>query len=191
MNNNNTKLRKQLSNNWRKELCFSFIFCCVQPLSPVWLSVTAWTAAQQASLPSPFPRACSKSCPLSQWCHPTISSSVTPFSCLQSFPASGSFLISWFLASGGISSLYQSTRDSASRSVLPMNIQDWFPLGWTCLIFLQSKGLARVSNTTVQKHQFFSIQPSLWSALTSIHDYWKNNSFDYMDLHWQSNVSAF
>ena len=111
--------------------------------------------------PSPSPRACSSSCPLSQWCHPTISSSVVPFSsCLQSFPASGSFLVSQLFASGG-----QGTGASASASVLPMNIQDWFLLGLTGLILLQSKGLSRVfSNTTVQKHQFFSTQPSLWSS---------------------------
>ena len=101
--------------------------------------------------PSPSPRACSYSCPLSQWCHPTISSSVVPFSCLQSFPASGSFLMSRLCASGG-----QSIGASASASVLPMNIQDWFPLGLTGLISLQSKGISRVfSNTTVQRHQFF------------------------------------
>ena len=96
--------------------------------------------------PSPTPRACSNSCPSSQWCHPTISSSVVPFSsCLQSFPASGSFPISPFFASGG-----QSTGVSALASVLPMNIQDWSPLEWTGWISLQSKGLARVfSNTTV------------------------------------------
>ena len=110
--------------------------------------------------PSPTPKACLNSCPSSQWCHPTISSSVIPFSsCLQSFPASESFQISQLFASGG-----QSIGVSASTSVLPMNIQDWFPLGWTGWIFLQSKGLSRVfSNTTVQKHQFFGIQPSLWS----------------------------
>ena len=109
--------------------------------------------------PSPSPRDCSNSCPLSQWCHPTISSSVIPFSsCLQSFPASGSFLMSQLFTSGG-----QSIGDSASASVLPMNIQDWFPLGMTSLISLQSKGLSRVfSNTTVQKHKFFGAQPSLW-----------------------------
>ena len=99
--------------------------------------------------PSPTPRACSNSCPLSRWCHSTISSSVIPFSsCLQSFPASGSFLMSQLCPSGG-----QSNGVSASASVLPMNIQDWFPLGLTGLISLQSKGLSRVfSNTTVQKH---------------------------------------
>ena len=107
--------------------------------------------------PSPAPRACLNSCPLSQWCHPTISSSVVPFSsCLQSFPASGSFPVSLFFASGG-----QSIGMSASASVLPMNIQEWFPLGWAGWISLQSKGLSRVfSNTTVQKHQFFSTQLS-------------------------------
>ena len=110
--------------------------------------------------PSPIPGVYSSSCPLSRWCHPTISSSVIPFSfCLQSFPASGSFQMSQFFASGG-----QSIGASASASVLPMNIQDWFLLGWTGWISLQSKGLSRVfSNTTVQKHQFFGTQLSLWS----------------------------
>ena len=100
--------------------------------------------------PSPTPRAYSNSCPLSRWCHPTISSSVIPFSsCLQTFPASGSFPMSQFFKSGGLS-----LGASASASVLPMNIQNWFPLGLTGLILL-SKGLPRVfSNTTVQKHQF-------------------------------------
>ena len=95
---------------------------------------------------SPSPRACSSSCPLSQWCHPTISSSVVPFSCLQSFPASGSFPRSQFFVSGG-----QSIGASALASVILMNIQDWFPLGLPGLIFLQSKGLSRVfSKTTVK-----------------------------------------
>ena len=109
------------------------------------------------SCPSPTPGVYSNSCPLSQWCHPTILSFVVPFSShLQSFPASGSFPMSQFFAAGG-----QSTRVSTSTSVLPMNIQDWFPLGWTGWI-LQSKGLSRVfSNTTVQKHQFFGAQLSL------------------------------
>ena len=108
--------------------------------------------------PSPSPGACSNSCPLSQGCRPTISSSVVPlFSCLQSFPASGSFLRSQFITSGG-----QSIEVLAS--VLSMNIQNWFPLGLTGWISLQSKGLSRVfSNTTVQKHQLFDPQPSLWS----------------------------
>ena len=110
---------------------------------------------QHARPPCPLPtsRVYSNSCSLSWWCHPTISSSVVPFSsCLQSFPASGSFLMSQFFTSGG-----QSTGVSASASVLPMNIQDWSPLGWTGWISLQSKGLSRAfSNTTLQKHQFFS-----------------------------------
>ena len=103
--------------------------------------------------PSPTPGVNPNSCPLSQWCHPTISSSVIPFSsCPQSFPASGSFPMSQLFASGG-----QSIQVSASTSVLPVNTQDWSPLGWTGWISLQSKGLSRVfSNTTVQKHQFFS-----------------------------------
>ena len=107
--------------------------------------------------PSPAPGAYSNSCPLNWWCHPTISSSVVPFSSrLQSFPGSGSFQMSQFFASGG-----QGIRVSASTSVLPMNIQGWLPLGWTGWISLQSKGLSRVfSNTMVQKHQFFSAQLS-------------------------------
>ena len=117
--------------------------------------------------PSPTPRVYPNSCALSQWCHPTISSSVIPFSssvipfssCPQSFPASGYFQMSHLFASG-----VQSTGVSASTSVLPMNIQDWFTLGLTGWIFLQSKGLSRVfSNTIVQKHQFFGTQPFLWS----------------------------
>ena len=108
--------------------------------------------------PSPTPGACSNLCPSSRWCHPTVSSSVIPFSCLQSFPASGSFPMSQLFASDG-----QSIGASASASVLPMSIQDWSPLGLTGWISLQSKGLSRVfSNTTVWKHQFFSAQPSLW-----------------------------
>ena len=108
--------------------------------------------------PSPNPRFYSNSCPLSQWCHPTISSSVIPFFCLQSFPASGSFPVSQFFASGDQSI-------GASASVLPINIQDWSPSEWTGWISLQSKGPSRVfSNTTVQKQQFFGTQPSLWSS---------------------------
>ena len=107
--------------------------------------------------PSPTPRACSNSCPSSQWCHPAISSSVIPFSCCpQSLPASESFPMSQLFAWGG-----QSIGVSALASVHPMNTQDWSPLEWTGWISLQSKGLSRVfSNTTVQKHQFFSAQPS-------------------------------
>ena len=117
---------------------------------------------QHTRLPCPSPtlRAYSNSCPLSRLCHPTITSSVVPFSSrLQSFPASGSFPMSQFFTSSG-----QSIGTSASASVLPVNIQDWFPLWLTGLISLQSKGLSRVfSNTTVQEHQFYSTQVSLWS----------------------------
>ena len=114
--------------------------------------------------PIPTPRAYSNSCPSSWWYHPTISTSVIPFSsCLQSFPASGSISMCPFFPSGGQSI-------GASASVLPMNMQDWFPLRWTGWVSLQSKGLSRVfSNTTVQRHQL---------TLTSILDYWKNHSFD-------------
>ena len=117
--------------------------------------------------PSPTPGVYSYLCPLSRWCHPTILSCVIPFSShLRSFPASGSFPKSQFFASGG-----QSIEVSASTSVLPVNIQDWFPLGWTGLTSLQSKGLSRVfSSTSVQNHQFFGTRLSLWSTLTSIHE---------------------
>ena len=111
--------------------------------------------------PSPTSGAGSNSCPLSWWWHPTISSSIIPFSsCLQFFPSSGSFQMSYFFPSGG-----QSIGVSASTSVLLMTTQDWSPLGWTGWISLQSKGLSRVfSNTIVQKHQFFGVQLSLWST---------------------------
>ena len=138
--------------------------------------------------PSQSPGACSNSCPLRQWCHRTILSSVIPFSfCLQSFPASGSFLMGRLFESGS-----QSIGASASPSVLPMNIQDWFPLGLTGLISLQSKGLSRVfPNTTVQKHPFFGAETSLWSN-SHIHTWLlKNHSFDCMDLCWQSDITAF
>ena len=114
--------------------------------------------------PSPFPRACSISCPLSRWCHPTISSSIAPFfSYLQSFPVSGSFLMNLLYASGA-----QSIRASASASVLPMNIQDW--LAWSPCCPRDSQELP---NTTVQNPQFFTTQPSLWSDSHPLHDYWK------------------
>ena len=131
---------------------------------------------------------CSNSCPFSWGCHPTISSSVVPFSsCPPSSPASGSFPVSWLSASGG-----QSIGPSASTSVILMNIQSWFPLGWPGWISFLSQGLSRVfSNTTVWKHQFFGVQPSLWSNSQIHNDHWKNHSFDNMDLCRQSNVSAF
>ena len=162
----------------QKRFAFKYIiyqFSSVQSLSRVWLFATLWTAACQVSLSIANSRSLLNSCPLSQWCHPTISSSVVPYSsCLQSFPASGSFQISQFFTSGG-----QSIGVSASASVLPMNTQDWSPLGWTGWISLQSKRLSRVfSNTTVQKHQFFGTQFSSQLTLTSIHDHWKNHSLD-------------
>ena len=125
--------------------------------------------------PSPTPRAYSNSCPSCWWCHPTISSSVISFSsCFQSFPASGAFKLGQFFTSGG-----QNTGVLASASVLPMNIQDWFPLRLTGWISLQSKGLSRVfSNTTVQKHNSSAVSFLYIPTLTSVHDYWKNHSFD-------------
>ena len=137
---------------------FLVVFNSVQSLSHVDSLQPHGLQHARPPCPSPTPGACSNSCPLSQWYHPTISSSVIPFSsCLQSFLASGSFPRSQFFTSGG-----QSIGVSASASVLPMNIQDWCPLGWTGWISLQSKGLSRLlSNTTVQKHQFFSAQLSL------------------------------
>ena len=125
--------------------------------------------------PSPTPRVYSNPCLSSWWCHPTISWSVVPFSSrLQSFPASGPFPKSQFFTSGG-----QNIGVSASTSVLPMSIQDWFPIGWTGWISLQSKGLSRVfSNITVQKHQFFGVQLSLWSNFHMIHNCWKHHKFD-------------
>ena len=161
--------------NWRKflptfnpHLGFSLLFSYKVVSDSLW-----GHGLQHARLPCPslFPGICSKSCPLSQWYHPTISSSVVPFSsCLQFFPASGFFPESHFFISGG-----QNIGASASASVLPVSIQGWFPLGLMHFISLQSKGLSRVfSSTTVPKHQFFGSQPSLWSALPSVHDYWKN-----------------
>ena len=125
------------------------------------MSDSLWTRGlQHASVPSPSwpPRVCSNLCPLSQWCHPTIASSVTPFSsCPQAFPALGSFPVSQLFTSGG-----QRIGASATALVLLMNIQSWFPLGLTGLISLLSKGLSRVfSSITIQNHQFFSAQPSV------------------------------
>ena len=134
------------------------------------------------------PGICSNSCPLSRWCYLTASSSASSFSfCLQSFPASGSFPMSWLFASGG-----HSIGASASASVLPMHIQGWFPLGLTGLISLQSKGLLRAfSSTTIQNHQFFGRQLSLWSNSHICSGNWKNHSIDCKDLCQQSDVSAF
>ena len=135
-------------------------YSSVQSVSRVWLFVTPWLKQGRPPCPSPTPGVYSNSCPLSRWYHPIISSSVVPFSsCLQSFPASGSFQMCQFFASGG-----QSIGVSVSASVFPVNIQDWFHLGLVVWISLQSKGLSRVfSNTTVQKHQLLSAQIFLWS----------------------------
>ena len=142
------------------------MFSSVQSLSHIWHFLRPWTAACQASLSVTNSWSYSNSCPLSRWCHPTISSSVVPFSsCPQSFPASGSFQMSQLFPSDG-----QSIGVSASTSVFTMNTQDWSPLGWTGWISLQSKGLPRVfSNTTVQKHQFFGAQLSFTVQL--LHPY--------------------
>ena len=142
-----------------RKFCICFIYTASVQFSHSVMSASLWPRGLQLArlpCPSPIPGAGSNSCPLSWWCHPTISSSVIPFSSrLQSFPASESFLVSQFFRSGGQSI-------GASASVLPMNIQDWFPLGWTGWISLQSKGLSRVfSNTAAQKHQFFGAQFSL------------------------------
>ena len=142
----------------KEQYWFQQWFSSVQLLSHVQRFATHKLQHTRPPCPSPTSGACSNSCPSSWWCHPTISSSVIPFSsCLQSFPASGSFQMSQLFASGG-----QSTGVSDSTSVLPMNTQDWSPLGWSPKeISLQSKGLSRVfSNTTVQKHQVFCTQLS-------------------------------
>ena len=156
----------------------------VQPLSHIWLFATPWTAACQAFLYITNSWSLLKHMSMES-CHPTISFSVAPLSsCLQSFLASGSFPTSQFFASGD-----QSIGVSASASVLPMKIQDWFPLGSTGLISLQSKGFLRVfSNTTFQNYQCFSFPygPTLTSIMTT-----GKNSFDCMDLYLQSNISAF
>ena len=158
-----------------------FFDCSLLLFSCSVVSNSLWPHELQHARPtcsSPTPGVHPKQCPSSWWCHPTISPSVVPFSsCPQSFPASGSFPVSQLFTSGG-----QSIGASASASVLPMNIQDWFPLELT-LISLQSKGFSRVfSNTTIFKASV------LWPSFlygpthTPIHDYWKNHSFEYTDL---------
>ena len=160
----------------------------VQSLSHVQLFVTPWTAAHQASLSITSSSSLLKLMSIK---------SVMPFNHLilccplllltSIFPRIGAFPMSQLFASGG-----QSIGVSGSTSVLPMNTQDWSPLGWTSWISLQSKELSKVfSNTTVQKHQFFGTQSSLCPVLMSTHDYWKNHIFDETDLCWQSDVSTF
>ena len=154
---------------------FNFYAESVSQSSRVWLFGPYRVQHSRPSCPSPTPRPCSNSWPSSRWCHATISSSVVPFSsCPQSLPASKSFPVSQFFSSGG-----RSIGVSVSASVLPMNIQDWLPLGWTGWISLQSKGLSRVFSTP----QFKSINSLRLSflynpTLTFIQDYGKNHSFD-------------
>ena len=154
---------------------YMHLFCCCSVTQSCLTLVTPWTAAHQTSLSLLSFRVCSNSCALSWWCNPTISSSVIPFSsCRQSFPASGSFQMSHFFASGG-----QSIGASVSSSVLPKNIQNWLPLGWTGWISLQSKGLSKLSLTPQFKTINSSVLSFLYgSTLISIHDYWKSHSFD-------------
>ena len=160
--------------------CCSVAKLCLTPCNPNGLQHT------RLPCPLPSPRACSNSCPSSRWCHPTISSSVISFSsCLQSFPASGSFPVSWLFTSGGQSI-------GASASLLPMNTQDWFPLGWTGWISLQSMGLLRVFQhhslkaSILRCSDFFIVQLSHPYVTTG-----KTIAFDYMALCQQSDVSAF
>ena len=162
------------------------VFFVVQSPSHVWLFLHYELQHARLPYPSLSPGVCSNSYPLSQWCYLTISSFAALFSiCLQSFPGSGSFPVTWLLASGG-----QSTGALASASVLPMNIQGWLSLGLTGLTSLQSKGLSRVfSSTTIQKHQFFRAQPSLGSN-SHIHT-WLQNHTGYTNLCQQSGISAF
>ena len=143
------------------------MFSSVQLLSHVWHFETPWIAAQQASCPSPAPGVHSNSCLSSRWCHPAISSSVIPFSCPQSLPASESFPMSQLFTWHG-----QSIGVSALASVLPMNTQDRFSLEWTVWIYLQSKGPSRVfSNTTVQSINSLPLSFLHSPTLTSIHDH--------------------
>ena len=150
---------QRVRQDWATSTFISHLLSSIQFSSSV-VSNSLWHGQQHTRPPCPSPTTgpWSNPCPLSWWCHPTISSSVVPFSsCLQSLPASGSFPVSQFFTSGG-----QRIGVSASASVLPMDTQDWSPLGWTGWIFLQSKGLSRVfSNTTGQNHQFFYAQLSL------------------------------
>ena len=170
------KLKKITGSHWFSSSVISVVSNSLRPHGP---------QHTRLSCPSISLGACSNSCPLNWWCHPTVSSSVVPFSCLQSFPASGSFLRSQLFASGGQSI-------EASASVLPMNVQNWFPLGLTDLISCSPRDSQESSPTA----RFKSINSSVLSllhgpTLTSIHVYWKKHNFDNSDLYQQSNISAF
>ena len=165
------------------------------PLGREWCSVTQMCPTlrphglqlTKLPYPSPSPGACSHSCPLNQWCYPAILSTVVPFSCLQSFLASGSFLMCQLFTSGG-----HGIGASAPGSVLPVNIQVLFPLGLTGWISLQSKGLSRVIPTLQLDSSNYLVLSLLYDpTLTSRYDYCKNHSFDYTKFCWQNNVSAF
>ena len=162
------------------------VHCCCSFTSRICLC-DPWTTAPRLPCPSLSPRVCLNSCPLSWWCHLTILSSVIHFSsCPQSFLGSGSFPVTQLFASGD-----PSIEVSASEAVLPMKIQEWFPLGLTGLILL-SKRLSRVfSSITIWKHQSSALSLLYDPTLTSVYEYCKNHSFDLMDLSGQSDVSAF
>ena len=171
---------KFLPHNWHSKI---EIFVAVKSLGD-----SLWTHGLLHAgvlCPPLSPEICSNSCPLSRWYYLTISSSASPFSsCSQSFPESGYFPMSQLFTSG-------SQRTGASSSVLPMNIQGWFPLRLTGLISSESKRLSKIfSSTTIQKYQFFGPQLSYDLTLTLVCDYWKNHSFDNMDVCWQNVISA-
>ena len=168
-------------------LIITILQVVVQSLSHVWLFVTPWTAAHQAPLSITNSQSLLNSCPSSRWCHPTISSFVVPFSfCLQSFPTSGSFSITQLFLSGG-----QSIGASASGSVFPVNIKDWFPLRLTGLLSLLSKGLSRVfSSTTDWRHQFFSAQIFL-TSISHIHTWLLEKPYLWLYRPLSADVSAF
>ena len=163
--------------------CYS---CCVVVESCLTLCVSMDCSTTDSSVLY-YLGVSSNSCSLSWWCYSTITSSAVPWSCPQSFPVSGFFPMSQLFTSGG-----QSTGASASASALPMNTQDWLPLGLTGLISLQSKGLSRVfSNTTVQKINSLVLSLLYGPTFTSVHDHWKNHRFEYIDPCWQSEISDF
>ena len=168
--------------------CISLIICCCSVAKSCPTLCDSMDCSTSGFPVLHYLPVCSNSCPLSRWCHPTILSSVACFSCcLQSFPASGSFPMSWLCTSGS-----QSIGASILASVLPMNIQGWFPLGLTGLISFLSKGLSSLSSTTIFKSISSSVLNFIYDpTLTSLHDCWKNHNFDHEDLCQQSDVSAF